>query len=85
MWIGMKRKTPNDATIGFLLLPFFPHGSHKSIAIFLIFMIRFSLPQSFLRFFSRTPSLSGYDQRVLSVLGSQWGDEGKGKLVDILV
>ena len=29
-------------------------------------------------------SLQGYGHRVLAVLGGQWGDEGKGKLVDIL-
>jgi adenylosuccinate synthase len=28
--------------------------------------------------------LRGYDHRVCAVLGGQWGDEGKGKLVDIL-
>eukprot|EP01006_Ploeotia_vitrea_P009062 TRINITY_DN21341_c0_g1_i1.p2 TRINITY_DN21341_c0_g1~~TRINITY_DN21341_c0_g1_i1.p2 ORF type:complete len:472 (+),score=225.99 TRINITY_DN21341_c0_g1_i1:37-1416(+) len=28
--------------------------------------------------------LSGRDAKVCAVLGSQWGDEGKGKLVDIL-
>lgn len=28
--------------------------------------------------------LSGYNSQVAAVLGAQWGDEGKGKLVDIL-
>lgn len=28
--------------------------------------------------------LSGYSSKVMSILGAQWGDEGKGKLVDIL-
>lgn len=28
--------------------------------------------------------ISGYDQKVCMVLGGQWGDEGKGKLVDVL-
>lgn len=28
--------------------------------------------------------ISGYKSQVCSVLGAQWGDEGKGKLVDIL-
>ena len=28
--------------------------------------------------------LQGYGHRVLAVLGGQWGDEGKGKLVDWL-
>ena len=27
---------------------------------------------------------AGLNSKVVSVLGSQWGDEGKGKLVDIL-
>jgi adenylosuccinate synthase len=29
-------------------------------------------------------AVSGLKARVCTVLGSQWGDEGKGKLVDIL-
>lgn len=28
--------------------------------------------------------VSGYNSQVCSILGAQWGDEGKGKLVDIL-
>eukprot|EP00462_Mataza_sp_D1_P021011 CAMPEP_0175127390 /NCGR_PEP_ID=MMETSP0087-20121206/4361_1 /TAXON_ID=136419 /ORGANISM="Unknown Unknown, Strain D1" /LENGTH=481 /DNA_ID=CAMNT_0016409365 /DNA_START=21 /DNA_END=1466 /DNA_ORIENTATION=+ len=28
--------------------------------------------------------LSGYNSKVCTILGAQWGDEGKGKLVDIL-
>lgn len=28
--------------------------------------------------------ISGYSSQVLAVLGGQWGDEGKGKLVDVL-
>ena len=33
---------------------------------------------------ARSFSASGYNSQVCSVLGGQWGDEGKGKLVDIL-
>lgn len=33
---------------------------------------------------SSTRAWAGLDARVTSVLGAQWGDEGKGKLVDIL-
>eukprot|EP00940_MAST-03C_sp_MAST-3C-sp2_P002522 g2522.t1 len=29
-------------------------------------------------------SISGFDARVCAVLGGQWGDEGKGKLADVL-
>jgi len=29
-------------------------------------------------------SVSGLDSRVCAVLGGQWGDEGKGKLADVL-
>lgn len=31
-----------------------------------------------------TGSASGLDGRVTVVLGAQWGDEGKGKLADVL-
>jgi adenylosuccinate synthase len=37
---------------------------------------------SFSLHFQRSPSIS--DTKVTVVLGAQWGDEGKGKLVDIL-
>ena len=30
------------------------------------------------------PSVGRPDAQVVTVLGTQWGDEGKGKLVDIL-
>lgn len=30
------------------------------------------------------PDVSGYKSQVCAILGAQWGDEGKGKLVDIL-
>jgi adenylosuccinate synthase len=33
---------------------------------------------------SNAVDVSGYNSRVMAVLGAQWGDEGKGKLVDIL-
>ena len=33
---------------------------------------------------SSASSLLGWGHRLLAVLGGQWGDEGKGKLVDIL-
>jgi adenylosuccinate synthase len=33
---------------------------------------------------SQHGDISGYSSQVLGILGSQWGDEGKGKLVDIL-
>lgn len=36
------------------------------------------------RAFATNGDISGYDSQVCSVLGAQWGDEGKGKLVDIL-
>ena len=36
------------------------------------------------RLFSSKKSTSGYGYNVCTVLGAQWGDEGKGKLVDIL-
>lgn len=36
------------------------------------------------RSFTTKQDLSGYNHRVLAVLGAQWGDEGKGKLVDVL-
>lgn len=36
------------------------------------------------RYHSTKSDISGYNSRILSVLGAQWGDEGKGKLVDIL-
>lgn len=32
----------------------------------------------------RMSSVSGLDSRVCAVLGGQWGDEGKGKLADVL-
>lgn len=31
-----------------------------------------------------TRQAAGLDSQVCAVLGSQWGDEGKGKLVDVL-
>jgi len=39
-----------------------------------------------IRFFSSTapPDASGQTARVCAVLGAQWGDEGKGKLADVL-
>jgi adenylosuccinate synthase len=36
------------------------------------------------RLHSSTPDVSGYHSQVCAILGAQWGDEGKGKLVDIL-
>jgi adenylosuccinate synthase len=36
------------------------------------------------RFSAQPPDVSGLNSQVLAVLGAQWGDEGKGKLVDIL-
>jgi len=36
----------------------------------------------FSRYFSS--DVSGYNSQVCTILGGQWGDEGKGKLVDIL-
>ncbi len=30
------------------------------------------------------PDVSGFESRVCAILGAQWGDEGKGKLVDVL-
>ena len=33
---------------------------------------------------STAPKTDDFDPQVVVVLGSQWGDEGKGKLVDIL-
>lgn len=35
-------------------------------------------------FSSSSPDVSGYKSKVCAILGAQWGDEGKGKLVDIL-
>lgn len=32
----------------------------------------------------RSGSVSSYSSKVLVVLGAQWGDEGKGKVVDML-
>lgn len=32
----------------------------------------------------RSVDVSGYNSQVCAILGAQWGDEGKGKLVDIL-
>ena len=31
-----------------------------------------------------SPAVSGIQSRVAAVLGGQWGDEGKGKLADVL-
>jgi adenylosuccinate synthase len=52
---------------------------------------RFSIPLStmirsnvFARGFSSKVDISGYNSQIVAVLGAQWGDEGKGKLVDIL-
>lgn len=39
---------------------------------------------SLFRGFAVSTDVSGYNSQVCSVLGAQWGDEGKGKLVDIL-
>jgi len=36
------------------------------------------------RRYAHNGDISGYKSQVCSVLGAQWGDEGKGKLVDIL-
>ena len=33
---------------------------------------------------ARKPCLTGENSKFCVILGSQWGDEGKGKLVDIL-
>jgi adenylosuccinate synthase len=33
---------------------------------------------------NRSGSVSSYSSKVLVVLGAQWGDEGKGKVVDML-
>lgn len=33
---------------------------------------------------NRSGSVSDYNQKVTVVLGAQWGDEGKGKVVDML-
>lgn len=33
---------------------------------------------------ARSGSVSDYNQKVTVVLGAQWGDEGKGKVVDML-
>lgn len=32
----------------------------------------------------RSGSVSNYNSKVTVVLGAQWGDEGKGKVVDML-
>ena len=39
-------------------------------------------PQSIAR--ANKPCITGLESRFSVILGSQWGDEGKGKLVDIL-
>lgn len=36
------------------------------------------------KLFSTSPASAGIDSGVCAILGAQWGDEGKGKLVDIL-
>jgi adenylosuccinate synthase len=36
------------------------------------------------RSFAANTDISGYNSQVCAVLGAQWGDEGKGKLVDVL-
>jgi adenylosuccinate synthase len=36
------------------------------------------------RQFSTSKCITGLDSKFCVILGSQWGDEGKGKLVDIL-
>ena len=36
------------------------------------------------RQFSSSNCITGLDSKFCVILGSQWGDEGKGKLVDIL-
>lgn len=33
---------------------------------------------------ARSGSVSNYNSKVTVVLGAQWGDEGKGKVVDML-
>lgn len=33
---------------------------------------------------ARSGSISNYTSKVTVVLGAQWGDEGKGKVVDML-
>ncbi len=43
------------------------------------------LKKTLTRFFPKAnPCLNGMHSKVCVILGSQWGDEGKGKLVDIL-
>lgn len=32
----------------------------------------------------KKPKLEDHDNKVTVVLGTQWGDEGKGKIVDML-
>jgi adenylosuccinate synthase len=44
----------------------------------------FSPTLSRYRLGARMFSISGYNSQVTAILGGQWGDEGKGKLVDIL-
>src|ERR1043166_8746553 len=41
---------------------------------------RFSLPATF----ASRSRMFGQDRRTIVVVGAQWGDEGKGKLVDVL-
>ena len=43
------------------------------------------LKKTLTRFLShKNPCLNGINSKFCVILGSQWGDEGKGKLVDIL-
>lgn len=44
----------------------------------------FSVKQAKRAFGSTGKCLNGTKSRFTTILGSQWGDEGKGKLVDIL-
>lgn len=39
---------------------------------------------SLIRNRDRSGSVSNYQEKVTVVLGAQWGDEGKGKVVDML-
>ncbi len=42
------------------------------------------LSRSFTTKTTLTPDKNGLNSKFCVILGSQWGDEGKGKLVDIL-
>lgn len=55
--------------------------------IYLIFPHHIAGTSLFKRQFSTSPDVlkaAGLDARVCAILGSQWGDEGKGKLADVL-